>query len=101
MKDFVQMVIGIVGLIIKGIVLQKFWIWFVIPIFNFPVLTLPLAIGICLVVSMLTYQFDFSKLKAKKDLSTDDEIKSWVATISTVLLPLLYLLEGYIVTLFM
>lgn len=98
MKDFIQMVISISGLIVKGIVLQKFWLWFVMPVFNFPVLTLPIAIGICLVVSMLTYQFDFSKIK---DTSKEKEVQSWVSAFGSVLFPLIYLLEGYIVTLFM
>lgn len=44
--------------ILRGIVLQALWGWFVAETFNIVELTLAQAIGLSLVVSFLTYQYD-------------------------------------------
>ena len=41
----------------RGFVLTKLWIWFIVPVFHLPVLTLVPAIGLCFVVSYLTHQY--------------------------------------------
>ncbi len=50
-------IIGIVSIIIKGFVLVKLWEWFIVYQFHLPSLTIPLALGITIIVSMLTYQY--------------------------------------------
>ena len=40
-----------------GFVLTKLWIWFIVPVFHLPALTLVPAIGLCFVVSYLTHQY--------------------------------------------
>jgi hypothetical protein len=42
--------------IYDGFVLTKLWMWFVVPTFGLPMLTLPIAIGLALLVSFLTHQ---------------------------------------------
>jgi hypothetical protein len=40
--------------IIRGWVLCKLWIWFAVPTFNLPVLSIAQALGVSLIVGMLT-----------------------------------------------
>lgn len=44
--------------VLRGIVLQALWSWFVAETFDIITLTLPQAIGLTLIVSYLTYQYD-------------------------------------------
>lgn len=50
---------SMVGLaLLRGLVLQALWLWFVSEPFAVAELTLPTAIGLSLLVSFLTYQWD-------------------------------------------
>ena len=40
----------------EGFVFMKLWAWFVVPMFGLPALTIPVAIGIALLVGFLTHQ---------------------------------------------
>jgi hypothetical protein len=40
----------------EGFVLTKLWMWFVVPTFGLPMLTIPVAIGLALIVGFLTHQ---------------------------------------------
>lgn len=82
-----------VGSILNGYVLSVLWTWFVVPTFGLPKLSIPVAIGISLVVSYLTHQ--------RSDSSDDDKdnlLLKWVARL--VLNPLVALLFGWIVHFF-
>lgn len=46
----------IVEPLLQGWALRKLWAWFVVTKFNLPVLSIPEAIGLALVVSYLTHQ---------------------------------------------
>jgi hypothetical protein len=52
----------------EGFVLTKLWAWFVVPTFGLPMLTVPVAIGICLIAAFLTHQQSFK-------VSSGDELK--------------------------
>jgi hypothetical protein len=80
--------VGIVAFmaILKGFVLCQLWVWFIVPLFSLPVISLPNAIGIALVFDMLKDGV------AKKDV----KINWW----ATILSPLIILLTGYIVKMF-
>ncbi len=60
MKAFFIVLGGIAYLVLspvwQGLVLSIIWGWFIVKAFHAPYLSIPLAIGISLVVSMLTYQ---------------------------------------------
>ena len=59
-----------IGTILRGFVINKFWIWFVLPVFDSaPALDIGHAIGISMVVSILTYQH-VPQLKDQKYDST-------------------------------
>ena len=50
---------SIVGLtLLRGLVLQALWTWFAVETFAAPPVTLVQAIGLSLLVSFLTYQWD-------------------------------------------
>ena len=40
----------------EGFVFVKLWAWFIIPTFGMAPLTIPMAIGLCLVAAFLTHQ---------------------------------------------
>ena len=46
--------------ILSGYVLSVLWGWFIVSTFGLPLLTIPVAIGIMLVVGYMTKQFDFN-----------------------------------------
>ncbi len=47
-----------IGLVVRGMVLQALWGWFVASKFGIATLGLADAIGLALLVSLLTYQYD-------------------------------------------
>ena len=47
-------------LIWKGFALSVLWGWFVAPLFGLPLLSIPSAIGICIVVGLIRYRYDAS-----------------------------------------
>ena len=81
-----------IGLIWRGFVLSVLWGWFIIPVFPaMPVLSIPVAIGIAIVVSFLTYQLN-SKEKSDQPIQ-----QMGVA----LLYPGVVLILGWIVTFFL
>lgn len=42
--------------VFEGFVLKSMWAWFVVPTFGLPELSIPVAIGISLIVSLLAHQ---------------------------------------------
>ncbi|MDB4984349.1 MAG: hypothetical protein JWM20_528 [Patescibacteria group bacterium] len=103
MEKFAQ-VVGIIciaivaifiGTTVNGLVLVKLWSWFVVPIFKLPVLNIPQALGLGLLISMLTKP-DLSSLKK------EEEKKEWYVGLAKVIIaPLVTLLIGYIYLQFM
>ena len=75
----------------RGYVFSVLWGWFIVPTFALPALSIPLAIGIAMVVSFLTYQFHHNK----DDRKTGDKVAAAVGTI--ILYPLLTLGIGWVV----
>lgn len=77
--------------ILRGWVLSILWGWFVVPTFGLPALSIPIAIGIGLILAFTTHQIS---LKKEEDKSSGTQFSN------TILHPLLILLVGWIVTLF-
>ena len=75
--------------VVFGYVLSVLWDWFISPCFGINSITIPYALGISLVVSFLTYKDDLLKEEYKED---------WHAKymLSTIMLPIVALLFGYI-----
>jgi ABC-type antimicrobial peptide transport system permease subunit len=77
--------------LLNGWVLLLLWRWFVPVLFpNVPLLTVPVAIGISLIVSLLTHQ-DMSDVAKKEDT------KKWSVLVTLFVRPLFVLLIGWIV----
>ena len=73
----------------KGYVLSVLWGWFIVPVFGLPALSIPFAIGVCIVVGLLTFQHH-------------EEKRSFGQLIPlSFLLPATALLCGWIVTKFL
>lgn len=87
-------VIIAVSAVLNGWVLTNLWHWFAVPIFGFHDLSIVQAIGVALIIGFLTRQ----SITTKKN---DSDKTDWVATTVNLLSPLIVLLVGYIVHLFM
>lgn len=89
----VLIIVGIVtSAILNGYVLMKLWEWFIMPTFeSAPALSIPVAIGVGLLVSLLTYHTTNNK---SNDDSTTEGVVRFVLV---VFHPLLYLVLGWIV----
>jgi hypothetical protein len=78
----------------NGWVLSVMWAWFIVPTFNAPTLSIPMAIGISMVVGLLTYQ------NSKND--KEEESYEWARIIGSLLVivfgkPLLVLFLAWVV----
>lgn len=89
-------VITIIGTIFSGFVLSIMWDWFVVPTFDVGSLSIPVAIGLAMIVNYLTYHGTTRESKANDE--TEVLVEFLVLSIGK---PALYLLMGWIVTLFM
>lgn len=84
-------VLVVISSILRGYVLSVLWGWFVVPTFGLPALSIPIAIGISLILAFTTHQISVKK----------EEDKSFGTQFSNIILhPLLVLAIGWIVTLF-
>lgn len=90
------LVMLVLSTVLNGYVLTNLWNWFVVDTFNAPSLALSEAIGVVLVVSFLTRD-DAAHSENDKDIS-NAVIK---ASALAVTRPILALLMGWIITLFM
>lgn len=61
-KCLVILFFTLLNIVIKGLVLEPLWDWFVVPILNLPPINTPMGIGIVLVFTLLNhlpnYQFE-------------------------------------------
>jgi hypothetical protein len=82
--------------ILDGIVLRQLWLWFVVPLFEVPALSIPQAIGLGVIVGYLTHQDRYTKREG------DEMLTALIyGILSGIMTPLIGLLIGWIVTLFM
>ena len=86
----------VVGSIVGGWVLSILWYWFISRPFGLIPLSIPHAIGISMVVGMMTAKINQSS--ATQNKNTSDVIALLLSTVTT---PLLYLFIGWIVHLFL
>jgi len=86
----------VIGSIWRGYVFSVLWKWFIVPVFPaMPLLSIPVAIGIAMVVSFLAYQYHYSKDERSESAKIG-------GTFGIMLFyPALVLLMGWIVTLFL
>jgi hypothetical protein len=85
----------VVGALMNGWVLSILWGWFVLPLFGLPSLSIPKAIGLALVVGVLTKQDTQSESSNKE---TSNPIMALIAR--AVFAPLFVLLIGWVVKLY-
>lgn len=79
--------------ILSGYVLSVLWAWFIVSTFGLPLLTIPVAIGIMLVVGYLTKQANFA--------NEDKEDYTKRMNILAIVKPLGALAVGYVIKSFM
>ena len=81
----------------RGYVLSVLWGWFVVPAFGLPALSVPLAIGLSLIVSFLTMHKTGNEAEKDRELS-EAFIHSVVVA---ALVPAFVLFAGWVVTKFL
>jgi hypothetical protein len=85
----------ILGTALNGWALSIMWGWFMVPALGLPPLSIPSALGIALIVSMLTHQ---DREKSDKEPSTKEVV---IAVLIPLLRPLIFLAFGWIYLQFM
>jgi hypothetical protein len=85
-----------IAYIVNGLVLSVLWGWFIVPLFNAPPLSITYAVGISLIAGMLTHQ---SQHKSDDKSSTGEALINAFST--SLITPLLILLVGWIVQMFL
>lgn len=91
-KIIAYIIIAVLGTIYGGFVFSKLWIWFVVPIFALPILTLTQAIGLTMV----------TRLAAMSSLPKDDKDKGLLeSALVAVLFYTIILFIGWVVQLFL
>lgn len=99
LKSVILIALTAVGVILKGWVLSKIWIWFIVSTFGTAPLRLVEAIGLSIFVTLLTY-----KHNRQTQEEDDEQNKNLPDTIynalKSMVLVLYLLLIGYIVHLF-
>lgn len=89
-------VLIVVSAVWRGYVLTILWGWFAVPYFHLPTITVPVAIGVSLIIGMLAHQQTDCEGKKRDPL---DAVVHSLAAIA--LAPALTLLIGWIVTKFL
>lgn len=87
-------IVMVFGTIFSGYALSILWGWFIVKTFNAPALTIPIAIGISMIVNYLTQSIDTKK---NDDSATIILIK---AIFVSILKPGFALLFGWVVVQF-
>ena len=90
-------VLTVVSYVLTGVTLSTLWGWFIVPPLDAPPLSIPAAIGISLVVRLVTHQRIDSP--GSGDKSASDTIAEDLGY--AVAFPLILLATGWVVTLFM
>ena len=86
----------VVGVTVRGWVLATMWVWFIVPIFHLPPLTIPQAIGVSMVLALLT------KDTTSNAADTRSTTEKWAHAGATILVaPVVTLGLGWIVLQFM
>ena len=83
-----------------GFVLTKLWVWFIIPIFHIPALTIVPAMGIILTVSLLRPVFPALTIEITEDKKTNRKVMFSYAILSLIH-PWIALLVGWILKFFL
>jgi hypothetical protein len=83
--------IVVLGSVLRGLTISVLWGWFIVPTFNIAALSIPVAIGVGLILSYITHQ----------EIKTDGDKKVADIIIRTILNPLVVIGFGWIVKLFM
>lgn len=87
----IMAVIAIPLFALNGYVITKLWAWFIVPLFGLPLLNIPQAIGLDLVVTFLTFHQTVYNPEPK---DKKEKIQRGVQHFAR---PLFVLLTGYIV----
>lgn len=90
--------ISVIGSIVYGWALSLLWSWFIVPTFGLTPLSIPVAIGLALIVSFMTYQYDSASENNKKKKMEEIVVSAIVYCLAR---PVIIVLFGFVVKIFM
>lgn len=87
---------------LRGWVFIMLWSWFVTPVFNLPMLNMPVSIGLCTIIAYFTSVVGLDTATLKLELLGKSQTKVFTETvISSIIWSLMALGTGYVAHLFM
>jgi len=91
MNGLLIILFAVISTLIRGWVFAVLWLWFFVPTFNLPEISIPAAIGMLLPLQMIVW---FRKNRDNEEIKLDDAFYA-------IEFPLVILLVGWVVSLFM
>lgn len=92
-------------IIFRGFVITKLWSWFVIPQFGLSPLSVSMATGLALLITLLTFSISIADIKAIQEYANETDEEKLKHSISSkfigLFMPASFMLTGYIITLFL
>lgn len=52
----VDFILSLISMVYLSFIFKNLWLWFIVPVFNLPPVTLVSAIGVIIVISIVTYK---------------------------------------------
>lgn len=98
--NIIFVVAFLVGILADGIVISLLWSWFLVPTLHLPPIGLVQAMGIGLLVSYMVVDLDSASNKNKRVYDSAEE-ELGAAFGKYVIFPVLMLIVGFIIHLFM
>lgn len=95
---FTTIVFAVYNTLLLGWAVSKLWIWFIVPVFHLPVLSIPAAIGLALIVKFLTEDIDLNKQEGEE---RPWEHKLLLGFMVGTFRPLMALFVGWIIQMWM
>jgi len=91
--------------IFRGFVISQLWSWFVVKQFGLNPLSIPMAIGLGILITMLTFNLSLSDITAMEDYNNTTDEEKFKCMLNGkfigLFMPVGFLLTGWIVTLFL
>lgn len=99
-KFFVSSIVLVLTVFLRGWAFSVLWGWFVVKQFDLPAISIPLAIGISLIVSYLTYDTAQALQRQREDKREWSE-KTMESFVVGVIAPPIFVGFGWIYQLFL
>lgn len=98
LSSFLLFFLNVILVILSGLLISYMWLIFIVPYFNMPPISIPVSIGISLIVKFMTYQITTSDLLLEKE---ELEKIKWIRCYVHYFVVLIIFFDAWIVSLFL